>query len=107
MTMFRRIGKATNAVGPQWFGDEDGAALVDLGTGRLLGEFSHDGYGKYDIWLYASPLRAWWILRHAPGGMASWSPFPRCCIWLVRLKDPDEAAAEIEFFSGVRDSLDG
>jgi hypothetical protein len=86
----------------RWFGDDDGAVLVDLGAGRLLGEFSDNGYGKYDIWLYASYRRARWILRNAPGGIASWGPFPRCCVWLVRLKDVDEARAEIEEFSGVR-----
>ena len=85
----------------QWYGDEDSAALVDLSTGHVLGQFAHDGHGKYHIWLYATLWRAWWILRNAPGGIASWSPFPRICVWLLRVKDEDQARAEIEVFSGV------
>ena len=86
-------------VGPQWFGDDDGAALVDLGSGRVLGEFRTTAT--------ANTTSGSMPRRGAPGGFCARRPAASLLVALSKMlrlagqaEGRDEARAEIEYFSG-------
>jgi len=85
---------------PIWFGDEESAALIDLRSGREIGHYMHDGYGKWHLWVCLPYWRAWSIARNQPAGFTALAAFPRCWIWLFRAKSQEAAVRAIEHFAG-------
>jgi len=100
---FRRLfKKAAMLGGPQWFGGRQYAVLVDGGPDRAVGQYWHDGHGKWELSVHVSYWRAWWLLRDRTGWFAGWARFPRCCIALGRAHDEHDARKMVEELSGVR-----
>ena len=89
-----------------WFGDEDQAVLVDAKSGRVVGQYMHDGFGKWDIMVCLSYLKAWRVLRREASGFAGLAPFPRCWLWLFRMKSHEGAVGVIEQFARPVAELD-
>lgn len=79
----RSTDDAGNAVPRIWIGDQEEAVLVDLGSGKMHALASHDGYGKYYVTVYISPLRALRLSRNNEGFLVSLLPLPRCAVELV------------------------
>ena len=96
MKIFRSKMRAKDRLAPAWFGDEDEAVLIDIERGRLLGWYSHDGYGKWDHWLYVAYWRAWKVLRNDAAWIVSWSPFPLCTVGVFRSKSLEDARGTVE-----------
>jgi hypothetical protein len=83
---------------PEWFGDEDNAALIDVRSGRVYGHYWHDGYGKWHPVVCLSHWRAWRVIRTQPAFFWGFASLTRCWVQMVRSKSRDGAEAAIEEF---------
>jgi hypothetical protein len=84
-----------------WFGDEEGAALISARTGRTLGYFSHDGYGKYEIILCVSYWRAVRLIWAGHASLIGPAGLVWCSLSVFRAKSPESAAHVIEELTGA------
>lgn len=93
--------RRTKTKSAQWFGDEDEGGLIELGSGRVLGHYWHDGYGKWDIRVCLTYGRAWRTIRRQPAGWAGFAAFPYGWVWLFRAKSFEDALSEIAELAGL------
>ena len=98
----RLMTKANMLGGPQWFGGRQYAVLVDGGPDRVIGEFKHDGHGKWEMSVHVSYWRAMQLIRAGEAWFAGWAGFPRCCLCLPQVRNAHDAGRMVEELSGVR-----
>lgn len=85
---------------PWWIENEDEGVLVDLNSGRVIGRYLHDGYGKWEIDVCLPYWRAWRLIRTQPAAFVMLANFPRCWISLFRARSVESAQTAIERFAG-------
>jgi hypothetical protein len=79
-----------------WYGDDEGAVLVDHKTGRVAGLFWHDGSGKWELQVCVSFWRAWQVTRRYPASFWTFADFFRCWMMIVRTTSAVGAAEVIQ-----------
>lgn len=88
-----------------WYGDDEGAVLVDHKSGRVAGLFWHDGYGKWELQVCVSLWKARAVARRYPAFFWTFAGFFRCWMMIASTTSAAgaaEAIQEIAEQSGMR-----
>ena len=93
----RRVDEAGKPSHRIWVGNPDGAALIDIGSGKVLAHIWHDGCRKYYPSVYVSPYQAVQLTLSRKAYLVSLRPLPRCTMELIRLRSMEDAQGEVEF----------
>jgi hypothetical protein len=98
----RRFAADHTPIRAIWITDGNEAAFIDPTSGRLRGHVLHDGFGKFAVTVYVSPLLALRLLRQREGNIVSLLSFPRIAIECGQVKSEsiDGAQALVECILG-------